>query len=442
VSRRRRRFAAALALVLLCGACTGGAIQVGPAVSRAAPVPLSPEPHPSGGGAGPSSSEATLERLCPKARASSPPPAQPAEGGPPAAIAQIEREVESVRGLKFKTEVPVDPISQQQMAHRLQQSLDRSLPEGYLARRSQAWQAIGAIPQGAEIRPALLRFLTGNVIGFYQPSNKQLVFVGSSTPSSLEQLTLAHELTHAIDDQHFDLTRVDSLQNSCMDEAGSAALATIEGSAQFFSFQVARRYFSLSDLGGLLQQSVPSLQGVPPFIVQMEVWPYIGGLQFVMTLDARGGTAAVNDAIRHLPTSTEQVIHPERYPNDQPQTVTVPDLGPKLGRGWHDLDVEQVGEEWLSALLALRLDQTTAGVAASGWDGGLARSWADGRNTAVELSTVWDTTNDAEEFAAAMRTWSSGSIGSVSVEPPDGASVRVLFASDAPTLQRLSAAGG
>ncbi len=374
---------------------------------------------------------------------SSPPAAQPAEGGPPAAIATIEREVESVTGLKFKTDVPVDPVTQQELAHRLQKSLQGSLPAAYLARRSQAWQTIGAIPRGTEIRAALVTFLTGSVIGYYEPATGQLVFTGSQSPTPIEEVTLAHELTHAIDDQHFDLTRVDAIQHACHDEAGSAALATIEGSAVFFSLQVAQRHLSLGELGGLLSQSAPPPAGVPPFIVQMEIWPYIAGLQFITALDARGGTAAVDRAIQHLPTSTEQVIHPERYPNDQPQTLNIPDLGAELGHEWHDLDVEQVGEEWLSALLALRSDQATASSAAAGWDGGLARSWTDGAHTAVELSTVWDTARDAEEFEAAMRSWiEAGASRAASVEPVVGDSVGVLFASDAPTLERLSAAGG
>jgi hypothetical protein len=354
----------------------------------------------------------------------------------------IEREVESVRGLRFKTDVPIDPVTQQQIAHRLQASLQESLPAAYLARRSQAWQTIGAIPAGTEIRAALVKFLSGNVIGYYEPMTGQLVFVGTRSPGPIEQVTLAHELTHAIDDQHFDLTRVDAIQRACQDEAGSAALAAIEGSAVFFSFQVAQRYFSLGDLGGLLSQSAPAPAGVPPFIVQMEIWPYIAGLRFITALETRGGTSAVDHAIQHLPGSTEQVIHPERYPNDQPQFVNIPDLGPRLGAAWKDLDVEQIGEEWLSALLGLRRDGTSAATAAAGWDGGLARSWTDGTQTAVELSTVWDTSREAEEFATAMGSWLSAGAGRpASVEPVSGQSVKVLFASDPGTLRRLEAAG-
>ena len=88
-------------------------------------------------------------------------------------------------------------------------------------------------------------------------------------------------------------------------------------------------------------------------------------------------------------------MHPERYPNDTPQPVDVPDLGPALGDGWRDLDVMTVGEVWLQLMLELRLDADDAGRAAAGWDGGIYRAWTDGTQTAVVLRTVWDSTEDA-----------------------------------------------
>src|SRR5207249_9579257 len=100
-------------------------------------------------------------------------------------------------------------------------------------------------------------------------------------------------------------------------------------------------------------QALP--QGVAPFITQLEEWPYDAGLAFISQIHAQGGNQAVDDALQHLPTSTEQVMHPERYPNDQATPLDVSNLGPKLGSQWKDFDVEDVGEEWLSIALGLRL---------------------------------------------------------------------------------------
>jgi hypothetical protein len=160
-------------------------------------------------------------------------------------------------------------------------------------------------------------------------------------------------------------------------------------------------------------------------------------MAFIRHLDEAGGTAQVDEALTTFPISTEQILHPERWPNDVAQPVDVPDLGPALGDGWRDLDVMTVGEAWLQLMLDLRLNTGDAGRAASGWDGGLYRAWTDGSKTAVVLRTVWDSPDDAQEFADAMNAWVDDP---ASVAIVEGARVDVGFASDASTLTNLSEA--
>jgi hypothetical protein len=185
-----------------------------------------------------------------------------------------------------------------------------------------------------------------------------------------------------------------------------------------------------------------STEGIPPFVSRLQAWPYDQGMRFIGALEARAGLDAVDEAFVDLPTSTEQIIHPERYPNDAPTPVDVPDLSEELGPGWQDLDVMSIGEAWLQIALGLRLDGSQAGAAAAGWDGGTYRAWSNGTDTAVELSTVWDTAHDAEEFAASMGEWIEQGDGSATVLDPEGKAVTVLFASDAATLGMLETAVG
>lgn len=146
----------------------------------------------------------------------------------------------------------------------------------------------------------------------------------------------------------------------------------------------------------------------------------------------------MNKALTTFPLSTEQIIHPERWPNDVPQPVDIPNLGPPLGEGWKDLDVMTIGEVWLQLMLELRLDSGEASQAATGWDGGIYRAWTDGSHTAVVLRTVWDTSSDAQEFADAMTQWIGN--GTAFVRDPVGAQVDVGFASDNATLDALESA--
>jgi hypothetical protein len=115
------------------------------------------------------------------------------------------------------------------------------------------------------------------------------------------------------------------------------------------------------------------------------------------------------------------------------------DLGPRLGEGFEDLDVQEVGEEWLQILLQLRLDTEEAVEAAAGWDGGLYRAWSDGETVAVLMETAWDRPEDASRFADAMEEWLDRGDQDGFVEPL-ASRVTVGFASDQATLEALRAA--
>src|SRR5207253_5202995 len=92
---------------------------------------------------------------------------------------------------------------------------------------------------------------------------------------------------------------------------------------------------------------------VPRFLVALMDFPYEAGPVFIQALLQRGGSRAVDDAFRHPPVYTEQVLHPDRYPLDKPVSVEVPNVGPRLGARWKEIEIEQVGEAWLRLLLAL-----------------------------------------------------------------------------------------
>jgi hypothetical protein len=347
------------------------------------------------------------------------------DGAPPETpgdVAEVESQVEQVRGLEFEQRVAVQPVSADEIAAKLRGAFDETYPKEFYDRRTVAWQTIGVIPRDVTIREALLAFQTGQVIGFYNPLDGELVYRSDGDIGLFERLTLAHELTHAIDDQHFDLERIDPIAATCRDDAFQATLGAVEGSAQFFSTQVLFEFppadgdYSGLDGGG----GAP--EGVPPFMFDLQLWPYTAGQAFVTELESRGGIAEVNAALRAFPITTEQILHPERYPSDRPSRVDVPDLASDLGPGWGDLDVMQVGEAWLQAMLALRLGDTTAEAASAGWDGGIYRAFTDGRDAIVMFATAWDTQADADAFAGALRAWldaegTPGRIGRSSVAP-------------------------
>ncbi len=331
-------------------------------------------------------------------------------GEVPPEIAEVMDQVEQVRGLEFRRDPAAEAISDDEMDRRLEENFEISYPEEPLARRTFAWRTLGVLPPDADLREAYRSYLTGQVIGFYDPATGELVYLGEGDVGLVERLTLAHELTHAIDDQHFDLGRLDPLVLACRDEEFEAALGVVEGSAQYFATEVLVEFpeMDLGDLADALADAFGAGGGptdVPPFVQELQEWPYLAGQAFVLDRSLRGGDEAVNEALQDLPATTEEILHPETFPASPPIDVDIPDLSQALGEGWGDLDAMQVGEAWLAAMLHLRLDDATGDEAAAGWDGGVYRAWSDGEDVVVVLRTAWDTPEDADGFAAALRQW-------------------------------------
>ncbi|HEU4355868.1 MAG TPA: hypothetical protein VFT27_09805, partial [Actinomycetota bacterium] len=258
-----RILAAALAIALAGAACQGADGGEDRTLSPTT-VPSTretPSPVPEGAG----SSAAAMEQLCDYG----PPPGSepvPPEGPTPAAIAEVERAVEELRGLDFTERVVAESVTQAELVDGLEKSFDYSYPKELLERRSRAWQAIGVIPPGTSIRAELERFASGQVIGYYDTLTGELVFIGTDDPSAYERVTLAHELTHAIDDQNFGLERLDALMTSCRDEAASAAVALVEGNATFFMTAYALRYLTPEEQLSLGEQAGGAQPEVAPFI--------------------------------------------------------------------------------------------------------------------------------------------------------------------------------
>jgi hypothetical protein len=395
------------------------------------PSPPSPSETPSGDPVavttGPTSAAEAMRRLCVAPDIEADPVTE--EPTPPA-IAEVADQVESVRGLEFDRPVNVEPITEAEMDRRLTDYLGTYYPARFYARRSEAWQTIGALPRDVGYLEAIDAYQQGQVLGFYNSQNEELVYTGDAELNRIEQFVLAHELTHAIDDQHFDLDRLDDLAGRCQEERFQAALGIVEGSANHFATQVSIR-FPIEEIGPIPGDGTGE---VPPFIVEMQAYPYTTGQRFADALSDANGPSAIDDALETFPTTTEQVLHPTKFPHEAGESIDVADFAPTFGSGWSDLDAMVVGELWLKALLHLRLEDQVAASAAAGWGGGTYRAWTDGDDVAVIMSTVWDTSKDAQEFSRELERWMSrGSLPGL-VMDADGTTVHAGFGSREPLM--------
>ena len=439
---RRQAATTFVALLVVAAACTDE-VEI-PLLGS----PSTTSSSPSGRGlrvepvdTGEATSAGAMKALC-----ISPTPVSTDDGSAPEqpapSIAEVQDQVESVRGLSYLEPVAAESVSSDEIAKDLTEAFDDTYPETFYDRRTVAWHTMGVIPRDVTIREALLAFQTGQVVGFYNPVDGQLVYRGDDELDLVERYTLAHELTHAIDDQHFELSRLDGIAAACRDEPFQAALGAVEGSAQFFATRVIAEFPDVSGgLGDVGGGGLPD--GVPPFIAELMLWPYSAGQAFITALESRGELQEVDAALKDLPTTTEQIMHPELYPGRAPAPPNIENRARSLGPGWGDLDVMQVGEEWLSAMLDLSVEPGLVEDVAAGWNGGGYRAWTDGRDAAVLLRVSWDSVDDATVFASAMASWleSTGVTGSVA-DPADGRTVTVGFATSHEALAALEVSTG
>jgi hypothetical protein len=397
--------------------------------------------------------------------------ATPTTRAPSAAVAApavraVQRDVADLRDLRFERRVPVTVESPDKLARRLLRTLAEETDESQLRRQGRAMELLGQLPKGTDLPALVSRLQAESVLGFYLPGDrppKGGLYVRSSRGlDPYAKIILAHELTHAVTDQRFDLTRADRLAVATARQDELAAYSgLVEGDATLTMERYLTEKLTPAERvdAGLAAASdrTPRRDAAPAVIRESMLFPYQEGLRFVRALYQQGGWDAVNRAYRDPPASTEQVLHPERYLRDQPQRVDVPDLGGRLGGGWGSGVELSFGELDARLLLQGELAVIAAEAAAAGWDGGRLRTFQRGGSTALALRTVWDSAAEATQFCTAMRGWANGRFGAstrvAGAQRWSGSGQRTtllcrgprvawLSAPDRPTLDRLVTAIG
>jgi len=336
---------------------------------------------------------------------------------PAAAYAAIREQVEQIRGLEPTADVEPVTIDSEQLKSNLVAEFDTANGTSKVTTEQDKLIALGLLPPGSSLRTLTLDLEGGQVAGYYSPERNELFVVSrGGTVGPLERSTYAHEFTHQLQDQHFDLDKLG------MDDAGQtdrsfARLALVEGDATSAQTTWMQTTLTPQELGQLLGQSLDpeaaaALQRAPAYLRSTSLFGYQDGLFFVSSLVRQGGYAAVDAAFADPPLSTEQVLHPEKYgSHEAPVAVALPaGLATTLGAGWTEAGQDTLGELVLRIWLSeggLRAPE--AATAAAGWGGDrVALFRGPGGVLALAMLTQWDTAKDADEFATAAQTAISG----------------------------------
>jgi hypothetical protein len=272
--------------------------------------------------------------------------------------------IEVVRQLEYEKPIPVEVITRSEFQNG---SGSGGQPAAFRTFDNAKFEAMFLVGEDRNSLAVQDQNRGSSVQGYYSPTNDSIVVVSQASTPRLSASTLAHELTHALQDQQFDLTD----DRAPTREAYNARNGLVEGSANF----VQRRY----------EQRFEDSWQTPPEngsgengsasqlhfgIYFLEFFPYSDGPGFVASLYQQGGWEAVNAAHRNLPASTEQVIYPRLYEQDAPTNVTVQDsssqawerVRPGSARqGQARPDYAVLGQSALSSMFAYTLFDVRSG---------------------------------------------------------------------------------
>ena len=277
--------------------------------------------------------------------------------------------------------------------------------------------AFDFVPLDFDYANFTIDLLSEQVAGYYDPTTGEFVVISADNILSVgEQLTHAHEYTHALQDQYYNLTAFND--ESMFGDASLAFRAFVEGDATLVQQQYILEYLDPNQEQELLQEitnlEMDTLQSTIPPLAHLFAFPYEAGLAFAQALYNEGGFARVDEAWRELPTSTEQILHPTRYlADDAPKTVTLISLLDTLGADWEQVTEGVLGEFFLREYLALQVSAEDAAAAAEGWGGDHYAVYRNDRQnlSVMTLRHTWDTLSEVAEFATTYSIYATQRYG-------------------------------
>lgn len=373
----------------------------------------------------------------------------------------LKRRVEEVGGLRFVRDVPVEFMTRERLAEYIRELFQSEYPPEQAEREERVLRAFGFLGPGERLRAIRERVLNENIAGFYdeRPGVKRLFAISSGTNLNLmNQLVLAHELRHALQDQHFSIEAALAVKSD-YDDRRLAALSLLEGDATLLMEkyltsglgEAASLLGNLSQGGGFSGMDSrtmaemfagPELRVAPAVVREQLVVPYLEGHELATEIFERGGFKLLNDKLKSPPRSMEQVLHPEKYLDQRDEPAPVAEPTP-VGGASAESD-GRLGEFFVRVLLQSAVPADEAARAAAGWGGDAYSLWRDETGQyRLAWRTVWDTDSDAREFYEALARlagvrFGTGSSGAtlLSLRGADGSTTMARFSGREVILER------
>ena len=372
-----------------------------------------------------------------KKQAAVPPPVPPVKAEPPAPAAptssastneqlladadKIAAKVSELRGLAIKQPIKRGVMNKEQITERLLLRVNQEYAPDEIAKEEVALKRLGLLPPNVVYLDVVIELLKSQIAGFYDPWEKQLYLMEGAGPMGGPEV-MAHEIDHALQDQHFGLKKwVTEVKKNADATLARQALVEGDGTALMLEYAMADKGAGAAPWGepefvqeqaSTIRMGLVLMADVPLFLRESLVFPYVNGLKFVGSARARRSWKEIDGFYARPPLSTEHIIHPEKYDDyEKPIEIkaALPAVIGKYKRGYENV----LGEMGLWLLLRQHgVEEGVAKGAVGGWGGDRIavftvpgkkgdKAKADWASAVAVVYAVWDAPADADEFFAA-----------------------------------------
>lgn len=333
------------------------------------------------------------------------------------------REASQIRGLSIQRSVPCTIEDREHVKKFLLNAVQNKIPAEKMRADEFIAKSLGFFPEDFDYKDGIVNLYLSQLGGYYDPERKKYVMAGW-LPQMMQPTVAVHELTHALQDQHFNLeTFIDDIHFST--DRMLARAAVVEGDATAVMLDYQRGLIGdlplskVENVDAFVLQTVLGMalstgsNPAPEALKAALLFPYASGIRFVHFLLRSGGYAAVTRAFAHPPESTEEVLHPEKFGKGDFREVSDGEISTESSGGVVVYS-DTLGEFSMSALLAgSAAKREMAAAAAAGWAGDRAVIIREGAAERVLWVTRWDSERDAQEFYSAYREFLTGQSSSV-----------------------------
>ena len=327
-------------------------------------------------------------------------------------INSIVQSLSEISGLTEEHAVPYGTMSKKQLRHFLRKRIKKTLKPDEIRADELALKMFGLVPQSFDLKKSTIDLLTEQAAAFYDYDEKKLFLLEGSSIAD-ETTTLAHELSHALADQHFDLNRFMD-ESPADDDENLAHSAVVEGQASWLMIAydlaedgkpptpTAEMLRSVEDSDDTSATDYPVLKASPLYIQQSLLFPYTEGTRFFDAIYKKVGKQAFSMVFTQPPLASSQILHPDRYfAHVKP---AIPDLPKPLGADQKEITDGSLGEFDHRMLLWQYVGLAQATSLAPHLRGAQFRvSAAKNNKPVLTYVSEWDSEPSASDFFAAYK---------------------------------------